>query len=176
MKLTAKQEAFCVAYMTADNASDAYRAAYNTSKMKMESVNRLAFSLLQDIKITSRIAELRAQCAEKAGVTVVEWLKESWRLSRSDVRNILHPDGKLKMLHELDDETAAAIASVKINAAGDVEYKFWDKNSALEKVGRHLGAFAKDNKQKTDPLTDLLAALPGAVMDVKKEPNDDDGD
>jgi len=30
------------------------------------------------------------------------------------------------------------------------EIKFHDKIAALEKLGRHLGVFEKDNKQKSD--------------------------
>lgn len=49
-------------------------------------------------------------------------------------------------MQELDAETAAALASVEVvtRSIGDGEveyvhkYRFWDKNSALEKLGKHL--------------------------------------
>jgi hypothetical protein len=28
-----------------------------------------------------------------------------------------------------------------------IEYKFWDKNVALQTMARHLGLFEKDNRQ-----------------------------
>ena len=34
--------------------------------------------------------------------------------------------------------------------------KLWDKNAALDKLLRHLGAFDKDNRQKDNPLADFL--------------------
>ena len=70
MKLTAKQEAFCLAYIETNNASEAYRQAYNSSKMKPESVNESASRLLADVKITARLAELREPIMQRHNVTV----------------------------------------------------------------------------------------------------------
>lgn len=76
MKLTPKQEDFCRAYMETGNASEAYRKTYKTDAMKPESVNRLAFALLQNIKITSRLEELREIAAKRHEVTVDSLLAE----------------------------------------------------------------------------------------------------
>ena len=76
MALTQKQEAFCLAYVETGNASEAYRRAYDTSKMKPESVNRLAKALMDNVKIASRLAELRAPALERANVTV-DWIVEN---------------------------------------------------------------------------------------------------
>ena len=64
--LTPKQEKFCQAYIKTGNATESYRAAYNCIKMKPESVNRMAYDLLQDLKITSRIKELSAEIKNQA--------------------------------------------------------------------------------------------------------------
>lgn len=70
MALTAKQEAFCLAVLSAPNTSDAYRSVYDVSKTTAESVNRLAKALMDNVKIASRIAELRAPAIEKAQITL----------------------------------------------------------------------------------------------------------
>jgi phage terminase small subunit len=57
--LTLKQERFCQAYIKTGNASEAYREAYSCGKMKPESVHRLAKANLDNIKIASRIDQLR---------------------------------------------------------------------------------------------------------------------
>lgn len=78
-KLTPKQEAFCLAYIETGNASEAYRQAYNVSRMKPETVNRCAKELLDNPKITARIQALRASAAKKAQFTLeshIETLKE----------------------------------------------------------------------------------------------------
>lgn len=70
MKLTAKQEMFCLAYIETNNASEAYRRAYDSSKMKPESVNRKAAELMYNGKIRARLAELREPIMQRHNVTV----------------------------------------------------------------------------------------------------------
>ena len=69
-KLTIKQEAFARAYVETGNASEAYRRAYDSSKMKPESVYESASRLLADVKITARLAELREPIMQRHNVTV----------------------------------------------------------------------------------------------------------
>ena len=65
MKLTPKQEGFAMAYIETGSASEAYRRHYNTSKMKMETINREAHELLQNHKVATRVKELRSLVTEK---------------------------------------------------------------------------------------------------------------
>lgn len=81
MKLTAKQEAFCLAYIETNNASEAYRQAYSSSKMKPESVNESASRLLADVKITARLEQLRAPVRERAKITLESHLERLNHLS-----------------------------------------------------------------------------------------------
>lgn len=76
MALTPKQENFCLAYLETGNASEAYRRAYDIGTMKPESVNRKAKELLDNVKITARLAELRAPIIAKAQLTVEDLLRE----------------------------------------------------------------------------------------------------
>lgn len=75
VKLTQKQEAFCLAYIETGNASEAYRRVYKTSG-KESTVNREAKALLDNPKITARIAELRAPVVEKAKVTLESHIRD----------------------------------------------------------------------------------------------------
>ena len=76
MALTPKQEGFCLSYRETGNASEAYRRNYNCENMKPESINRLAFELLQNVKITSRLAELGLVTAKAHQITVADLIKE----------------------------------------------------------------------------------------------------
>lgn len=76
MTLTVKQEKFCQSYIETGNASEAYRQAYNTSKMKPETVNRTAKELLDHPKITARINKLQNKHTERHKLTVDDLLKE----------------------------------------------------------------------------------------------------
>jgi hypothetical protein len=51
--LSPKQEAFTLAYLETDNATEAYRRAYNADGMNPASVNREASALLDNPKITT---------------------------------------------------------------------------------------------------------------------------
>ena len=57
--LTPKQQHFCQAVASGCTMSDAYREAYNTSKMKPATVNREAHALMANPKITARVEVLQ---------------------------------------------------------------------------------------------------------------------
>ena len=76
-----------------------------------------------------------------------------------ELRSGATEDGRVKLPHELDAATRAAVASFKIDEYGRIEYKFWDKNAALEKLFKHRGLYKVDNEQKTDPVAALVAAV-----------------
>ena len=76
MKLTQKQENFCLAYIESGNASDAYRKAYKTDRMKPATINRKATELMAHGMITARLEELRIPIMERHKVTVDSLLLE----------------------------------------------------------------------------------------------------
>lgn len=76
MALTQKQEAFAQAYMQAGSASEAYRMAYDASKSKPESVHRLAYGVLENVKVASRIKELQNQAQQRHHLTVDDLINE----------------------------------------------------------------------------------------------------
>jgi phage terminase small subunit len=81
---------------------------------------------------------------------------------------------RVKLPHELDAATAAAISSFEIDDMGRIKYRFWDKNSSLERAAKILGAFKEDNRQK-NPITALLGQLSGNVLKPKPEGAEFDG-
>jgi len=68
--LTPKQEKFCQVYIETGNASEAYRQAYNTENMKPETINVAASQLLDNYKVSTRIAGLQAEHRERHNITV----------------------------------------------------------------------------------------------------------
>jgi hypothetical protein len=68
-KLTPKQEKFCNLYIELGNASEAYRQSYEVREgTKESSINEQSSKLLTDLKISSRVAELRKQTAKAHGI------------------------------------------------------------------------------------------------------------
>lgn len=109
--------------------------------------------------------------AAKADITQERVLTEIARIGLFDARKLFTPEGEPIAIQELDDDTAAAIAGVKVRRVmgedGEdglstiIEYKIADKNSSLEKLMRYLGAYEKDNKQKAKSLQELIAEVRG---------------
>lgn len=165
--LTSQQEKFAQGIGSGLSQSEAYRQAYPRSRQWADkSVWEKASELAKNIKVSQRVAILQQKAEDGAVITKVRILNEIARVALSDIRNITKPDGTLKLPHELDPATAAAVASFEIDQYGGIKYKFWDKNSALEKAAKHIGLYAEDNKQKVDPLRELLGNLSGKVIGV----------
>lgn len=173
--LTHQQEAFCRAVVEGGNHADAYRRAYPRSiKWKPAHLWTAASELMAMPKVSRRVAHLQQLAVAQSGLKKVEILEEIRRLAHSDIAGIMHPDGRVKLPNELDAATRAAVASFKIDEYGRVEYKFWDKNAALEKAAKHLGLYEVDNKQKADGLDRLLEAMGGNVLGVTKNLPEDE--
>ena len=65
VKLTAKQETFAQAIADGLGQADAYRMAYNAEGMKDITLYPQASKLMNNHKVATRVAELKAQVAEK---------------------------------------------------------------------------------------------------------------
>jgi len=76
VKLTPKQENFCLAYLETGNASEAYRRAYDASKMSEQVLYNEAAKLLNNRKISVRLEELRKPIMERHAITVDDLLAE----------------------------------------------------------------------------------------------------
>lgn len=86
--LTSKQEMFCQLYVSGLNASESYREAYG-SKAKPESVHRMAKEVLDNVKVSSRIQELRDDLEEKA-----LWKRLDSIRTLSEIASGQDPEGK----------------------------------------------------------------------------------
>lgn len=169
--LTPQMERFAQLVGSGLSQSEAYRQAYPKSqKWKPEIVHQKASALSANRKVAARVAQIQAAAADRAELDGAEIMKEIRRLAHSDIAGIMHPDGRVKLPHELDPVTRAAVASFKIDEYGRIEYKFWDKNSALDKAAKIKGLYKEDNEQK--PATVTRIELVGVRPKQKKEGGD----
>ena len=120
--------------------------------------------LLKHVKVRQILDSRQQETLGKLQITTERTLQETARLAFSDIGRIISEGGKVLLPHELDDDTRAAVSSFKIDEYGRIEYKFWDKNSASERLFKHIGLYETDNKQKVDALGDLLDGLSGKVL------------
>ena len=96
--LTPQQENFCKAVVSGLSLSDSYRKAYKAGKMKANSINVSASKLMADPKVTLRVVSLKAEVNAEFVIDTSALLQESYRVAHSDVRNIFHADGKIKLV------------------------------------------------------------------------------
>lgn len=112
--------------------------------------------MLNNPKITLRLEELRGPALKRAQVSHERVVTEAARLAFLDPRRLFDAAGTLKPIHELNDETAAAVASLEVVTVGNAEMglgqitkvKLWDKNRAIDTLAKLLGYFDRDNQQK----------------------------
>lgn len=144
---------FIEAYFTnGGNATDAaIQAGYSPKSAAVT-----ASQLLKEPKVSAEVEKRRTEIVAKLELSTERTIKEVSRLAFCDPRRLVDEKGKLKQLHELDDDIAAAIASVEVDKDGGIKYKFWDKNSAIEKAAKVQGLYQKDNEQKVEGIADAI--------------------
>ena len=74
-KLTVKQEKFAQKYVKCGCASEAYRHAYNTSRMKDKSIHELSCRLLADVKVSSRVDQLKVKASKRHEISFDKMLE-----------------------------------------------------------------------------------------------------
>lgn len=146
-ELTPKQQRFCEEYLIDLNATQAaIRAGYSA-----KTADKIGSQLLGKTRVLSEIDQLKKARAQSTGITAERVLQEIAKLAFFDPRKLLNDDGTPKKIHELDDETAMAVAGIDIVTKGndDVGYadvmkiKLADKGQNLERLGRHLKLFTE---------------------------------
>lgn len=171
-----KQEMFCQAYCaTLNGAESARRAGY-----PKKNARNLASQLLACLHIQVRINQLRENVAGKFNITREGIIQQYARLAYSDSRKLYTEHGAIKPIHEIDDDTAAAINSVEVDSVKlegveigkTTKLKMATKREALDSLCKVLGFFAPEkidnNVNITQPLTDaqvdkILMSIPELI-------------
>ena len=152
--LNDKQRAFCREYIIDHNATQsALRAGYS---------ERTAYSqgqrLLKNVEIQAEIERYSKKAIKRNDITVDRILQEMARIGFSDIRKVANwgttGEPSVTPSDDLDDDTAAAITSVKIDNQGGVTLSMAKKEKALEMLGKYAGVFDKDvEADETDTFT-----------------------
>ena len=150
MKLTAKQEKFCHKYIETGNASEAYRQAYSTKRMKMETINNNAYNLLKRSDIAARVKELQAKAEQKSNyrkqdaikdlveiitTNPMEYINVEERVDRNGLKQVVI----VKDLESLPKEKQRCIKSIAPAKGGGVRVEFYDKLAGLDRLSKMLG-------------------------------------
>lgn len=115
--LTAKQEEFAKGIAEGMTQADAYRSAYNTSRMTDKSIWEKASALAKDVKVTARVKELRDMAAKSTIMTAQqrkEWLTEVINDPDIDI------NAKLKASDQLNRMDGEYVQKVEANVVNEV--------------------------------------------------------
>jgi phage terminase small subunit len=74
--LTPKREKFAQGVASGKTQAEAYRQAFSVAKATPKSVQELASRLMADVKVRSRVEELRKPIAEAVGITLESHLRD----------------------------------------------------------------------------------------------------
>lgn len=157
------------------NQSAALRTVHPNAKNWAENtLNVAASQMFNQSKMRIRVAQLRAERAQRTAITADRVLQECFKLAFSDVSKLFNPDGSLKMPNEWPADAAASIASfevVTMSQGSDSpplyvnKVKLWDKNPALDKLFKHMGLYEADNLQQ-NPFAGDLSKLPAPLLQL----------
>lgn len=170
MSLSPKQKRFVAEYLIDLNATEAYkRAGYKDTP----SAHANAARLIANDSIQQAIQEALATRASKSEVEQEDILKELGYLGFSDIGEILDFSGdtfRLRRPKDIPERARRAISSLKVKrsviGSGDdaqeievLEFKLWDKASALHKLGQHLGMFAQKHEHEHKSTEALIVGI-----------------
>lgn len=164
-RLTERHRRFCQEYVRLGNACE---AAVNAG-FKHREYGRQLLTLSY---VEAEIQKIREKANARAEFNLDMALRENAYLAQADLRKICAPGEDFSFIppHELPDDIAPAIASVKKKLRtfkdrdGNVEevvtweYKLWDKGSALDRSFRIFGAYKDSLKVDLEGDVNINAA------------------
>lgn len=143
---TDKERLFCYEYIIDKNKTKAaIRAGYSE-----RTAGKTGWEISEKPKIKARIDEMMEDTFSKLEVTRENIIAELARIALSDIGEMFNEDGTMKPLHEIPEDTRRAIAGVDVDELFEgrgeerehigftKKLKMWDKNKALELLGKSL--------------------------------------
>lgn len=166
--MTKNQKIFVNEYLIDFNATRAYKVAY--PKVKSDDVTRAnASRLLTKANIKGEIEKRMKEREKRTEITQDKVLREIANLAFTDRTDIVKvTSGRLviKDFSELTPEQRACISSIKETKFG-IDVTFYNKEKALELLGKHLGMFTEKLELKGEVKTNN--PFSGLTTDELKE-------
>lgn len=183
MELRGKRELFCREYLKDLNGREAARRAGYSPK----DVSTYPYVLLAESEVQERISELAAERNAKLEIDARDVLLELQRLAMMDPAGLIDENHVPHKLNDIPIDLRRTIASIEIEELFEGrgedrkhtgrlhKVKFWNKNQALEALGRHLALFKDSltlNGKDGEPLdlkdTNVIARLAGIVEELRR--------
>lgn len=148
--LTAREKLFADYYIIDFNGAEAARKSGYAEK----NARITASKLLTKSNIQKYLNGKKEKVAAKIDITVERTLAEIARIAFQNPKNLFHPDGSFKSIHEMDDDTSATLSTVEVDedvknikginkvVARRLKIKTWDKSKSLEMLAKHLQIYS----------------------------------
>ncbi len=139
----ARRKAFVRAYTSnGRNGTQAAIAAGYSPKTARAAASRL----LTDVNVAALVETATARVEEITGLSAERAAALNANIAKFDVRKLVHPNGKPKALHELDEETAMVVTVTPGGVAAA------DRQRAMDMAFKNLGLYEKDHAQRGENL------------------------
>lgn len=145
--LPVMHEAFAQHYAAHGNASKAAKQAGYADRSS-------GYRLLRKANIAQRVEQLQRKALQDVGITAGRVVNELARIGFANMADYVDRRGRFS-LDKLTRDQAAAVVEFKEVATGDGPdrkvvrtIKLADKQTALDKLARHLGVYEADNMQR----------------------------
>lgn len=164
----ARRKLFVEAFLS--NGRNALQAAISAG-FSEKTAGSQGSRLLKNAEVQQLLDSRNSEICQKLEISTERILQERARLAFFDPRKLFDKNGQPIPIHELDDDTAAALAGLDVmeEFAGSGEdrkfigytkkYKLASKNESLTALEKHLGMYERDNKQKANLLDNLPREL-----------------
>lgn len=150
--MTPKMATFCCEYVVDFNATAACRRAGYSAR----TANQKSNELMRHPKVAAAIEYLQGRQQRLCDIEVDDVVRQLVNIAFFDPRELFDDAGEPIHVSALSDKAAMAIQAVKVTTIGNsevgrgtvMEYRMADKNSAADKLMKHLGGYLADNKQR----------------------------
>lgn len=145
-----RHERFSQEYHKSLNAAISYGIAYPKASKATAETNGPA--LLRNTQVKDRVDYLQSQLSAMCGVDAERLMEEWKKLGFANIQDVTGPDNRIKDISKLSRDIAASISSISTTTkkGGDKTVKITScsKETALENMGKMIGAYSKDNEQR----------------------------
>lgn len=142
--LEQRYEDFVEAYLS--NGGDHTKAALAAGYSK-GGASKAGYRLSKNVQVLSMLDKRRTVIFDNLQITTERILQERARLAFFDPQKLYDKNGQRIPIHQLDADTAAAIAGVEHDRFGRIKIKLADKNASLTSLEKQRGMYAADNAQ-----------------------------